>query len=921
MPMATFFRQWIARVRAFLAPRGPANEFDQELALHLEMLEQDYIRRGMSPEVARRAARVELGGLAQLREAHRAIRGLPFLESFLQDLRYALRMLSRSPAFAAIAVCTLAVGLGVNTAVFKVYDAALRPMQASQPDRLLQITHKGRTQDRFFSQSVYLHLRDNNRTFSGFAATTAGSVFSLADFTAPARVPGSSLADAAGIRFPRIVGTHPLGATAFGVTGNYFAVLGVGVAMGRTILPEDNSAAAAPVTLVSFNFWDERCARDPHMLGRRLNLDGVSVTVVGITPRDFSGTLHRPPDLWLPLALQERLIAASDSPHFELYGRLRSGIDPRTAEAEVNALARQEEPTGRRPRPLTLTQASPNGPPAANEAAGEFVMLAPFGLLLLIACANVASLLLARSAARRHEIAVRLAIGASRARLVRQLLTESAVVSLLAAAAGLALSEWLIHFLVRQITLAMLSPGIVPLHAAPSPMVLAYSLFLALASAFGCGLAPAMEASRPNLSPALKDEGTAFGGVLRKTRLRDLMLATQVSVCLLLLIAAGMLVRVSQRMLAFDLGFDYRGIVYLRSYFHRPAPPAVIAARRTALARELQAMPAVQSVSAAMGMPLLGGFGTVAVSPDGAPLDQSGARNSLVNLVAPEYFATMGIPILRGRNFTPQETRIGFNFESSPVIVSESAARRFWPGQDPIGKTVAVGSPGNSRRLPRTAVDPHSSASTVIGIARNVRSTDLHSSGDTCLLYFPESAPALGTILFRVRGEEGAAESAIQRALEANHSDLEAEMGDSRVAFINQGDFAAARLAGIASSILGMLGLLMASVGIYGTVAFAVTRRTQEIGIRMALGAKRRSVLRLVLWETMRPVAAGLAVGFGAAAVLSRLMRAFLFGLSALDPVAFFGVTAFLAAAALVAAYLPARRATGIDPVIALRYE
>jgi putative ABC transport system permease protein len=358
---------------------------------------------------------------------------------------------------------------------------------------------------------------------------------------------------------------------------------------------------------------------------------------------------------------------------------------------------------------------------------------------------------------------------------------------------------------------------------------------------------------------------------------------------------------VSERVLAVDLGFDFRNIVYLRAYFPRASTPARIAAGRTQLAESLAALPEVQSVSSTRGLPLAEGF-EMALLPSGV--------KSLVNLVAPGYFATMGIPILRGRNFTAQETRIGFNFDGSPALVSEAAAKRFWPGEDPIGKTIAI---------PRGQV--HTVASIVIGVVKDVHSVDLHWGYDTCLIYFPEAPAALGTIVAKTRGDEGRAVAAIRRELESAHADLEVELGDSRTAFTNEGEFAAARMAGIGSAILGVLGLAMASVGIYGTVAFAVARRTQEIGVRMALGAERGDVLGLILWETMRPVTVGLAAGFAGAAVAARLVSALLFGLSALDPVAFLGVTIFLGLTAMLAAYIPARRAMKVDPAIALRYE
>jgi putative ABC transport system permease protein len=716
-------------------------------------------------------------------------------------------------------------------------------------------------------------------------------------------------------------------------------VLGLGVALGRTFLPEEDLAGAQPVAVVSDRFWERRFARDPGLLGQSLTLNGVSITIVGIAAPDFSGTSTFVPDLWLPLALHFRLTgggglsADRNADNYKVYGRLRTGVAQGLAEAEINSLATQLQlafpGADRRPgNPadhFRLTQASLSGPTDFRATTKVILILGAVGSVLLIACANVASLLLARSAARQREIAIRLAIGASRGRLIRQLLTENAVMSVFAGAMGVIFSWWTLHYLMAEVAASFPSYVTMALRLAPDQRVLAYMLFLSLASTVAFALAPALEASKPNLSSALKDEGAAFGGTLRKSGLRDLMVGTQVAICLILLIAAGLLARSSQRAFAVDLGFDYRGIVFLDVSYPSTESPAKIATARTQLAQQLERLPEIQSLAVASMLPLKGNNLVVAVAPNGGALTDPGTPNSLVNLVTPSYFDTMGIPILRGRNFTAQDSRDGSNFDGSSVIVSESTARRFWPGEEALGKRIALGPCRGCRRLSVGEEYPHSASSLVIGVAKDVRRSldrvDEGTESSSRLLYLPATRASSGWTVMRVRGDEGKAVTAIEREFRATNGGMEAVVWDSRTAFADQSAFVVSRVGAIGCAIIGVLGLLMTSVGIYGTVGFAVAQRTQEIGVRMALGAERRDVLKLVLSQTMRPVALGLAVGFLGASMVSRLMSGFLFGLSVLDPVTFLGVSGFLATVALIAGYIPARKATRVDPMIALRYE
>jgi putative ABC transport system permease protein len=613
-----------------------------------------------------------------------------------------------------------------------------------------------------------------------------------------------------------------------------------------------------------------------------------------------------------------------------LYGRLRPGIAPEQAEAQMNGLVSQidhmfhgKDDGQRRERPrIIITPATALGQPDSEGKTVVTFVLAAVSLVLLIACANVASLLLARSAVRQKEVAIRLAIGAGRGRLVRQLLTESALMSMLAGVMGMVFAWWALHFLMVQVAGSLTKFwGVIMLHIAPDQRVFAYTFVLSCIASVAFGLAPALQATKPNLTFALKEEGVAFAPHLRKSRLRDLMVATQVAVCLVLLIVAGLLTRGSQRALTVDLGFDDKNLIVLE--IHRAGATKddnaqMLAIRRRLISR-IEGLPGVVSVTSASRAPLAGGVRELSYSLDGHAPDAENAPQAYYTLISQNYFETLGIPIIRGRGFTLQDISDGTSVEGSPVIVSETTSRKLWPGQDPIGKRISLGPHHYEVPFPGELI-PRSTSSIVIGVAKDVRSVDLEKV-DEASLYLPVP-PAWGVqIIARTRGDSQPVILALRRELPMSDSNIEGFLQDLRGWLTFQPKFVLARLGAIGSAIIGIFGLLMASVGIYGSVGFAVSQRTHEVGVRMSLGASAGDVLTLMLRETMLPVAIGLGVGLAGAAIVSRLMSSLLFALGTLDPVAFLGVSAFLAAVAVLAGYLPARRATKVDPMVALRYE
>lgn len=884
-------RRLFARAAAlFERRRTSEQEFSAELESHLALLQEEFERRGMSPHEARRQARLKLGGADQTRELYHDARTFSWLDQLARDLRYAIRQLLRSPGFATTAILTLALGIGANSAIFTVFDeVAFRPIPVKDGARVMGVYESFRGQ---YSRNVFGNI--HMLSYSEFQNYQAHNhVFSVM----------AAYADARGLS---LEGERPTPVSGLLVTDNYFSVLGVTPALGRTFLSEEEQSPHA-VAVLGNGFWQRQFGGDPGIVGKTIRLNQNVFTVIGVAPAGFSGAEVQMPDVWLPVSMQQQIMTdlAPEMPHNFLVtenlgwltglGKLKPNATARQAQSDLQVLASQMDlRSPGRVMQVSVIPATFLSNPDARTAVligGTLVLLA-IGLVLFVACANIANLLLARAAARQKEIAVRLAVGATRGRLIRQLFTESALLSLLGGGLGLMLA-W------KSLEIGRALVDLPALDIAPDGKVLAYTLFLCIAASLMFGLMPAIQSTTPDLSGAMKEEGSLLGKRVTKSRLRNRLIAAQVAVCSIFLIASGLLVRGLLNLNSVDPGFYVKNVfvtdldLRLQNYNDTRATEFY----RDLIAR-VGAIPDAQSALSTC-TPWQGICGT-GIWLDGAPATDAPLQTNY-NTVSSNYFDVTGIRILQGRAFTETEVE-----RDDPVaVVSLAMQKAFWSGQSAIGKKFSY---GFKRGL-------HSVE--VIGVVADVRS--MHAAEpDGPFFYSP--VPSTGSPRVITRFAEGPpAPSAIQRIvaqLDPSISPSVTTMQDKLIKQTNP-----TRIGAMLASLLGGLVLLLASVGIYGVMAYVVSQRTREIAIRIALGAEATTVIRWMLRETMRPVLCGMAIGIPVAAALSIVSSKLLLGVHPLDPIAFLLVSGFLAAVALAASYLPARRAMRVDPIVALRHE
>jgi macrolide transport system ATP-binding/permease protein len=931
MTLWSRLRSWL---QAILQRSRMESEMDAELRFHMDAYAEDLMRGGVPREEAKRRARLQFGGIENAKEECREARGVHFTETLLQDLRYALRIIARAPGFTATAVFALALGIAANTAIFTAFDAlVLRPLPVKDPDTLaalVRVTPAGR--DTRFSYPDYVYYRDHNRSFSDLSLLAFGAALTSSDMpvSSPQRAP--RVAGAIGFHLPELLQGSAQPILCAFVSGNYFPMLGATPLFGRILSPEDDTVSAPPVVMMSGNFWQQQFHSDPKVVGSVLHLNGIAFVVIGVTPVDYIGTAPAVPALWAPVAakLQLGLLSPQDLENRAMIaglpmGRLKAGVTLSDAQAELGVLAEQlrtQYPESERNMSVSVVSGRNNLATLDSDAWPTVIAaMAAVALLLLIACANVASLLLARAFERRKEIAVRLALGAGRWRLLRQLLTESMLLGILAGALGLPMAGWALRLLILEVVSSMPSVWIaVALRVTPDIRIFGFTLIVSCAAGIAFGLAPALQASKSDVNSALKEDGTAFGQRLSRSRLRGVLIAGQMAACLVLLLSSALLLRGSQRALDVDPGYENQRVLYLEMY--NPANLHYSQARLLQLNRDLvdgiSSIPGVLSVAQASRSPI-GGNRWVVVAPVGATnlTDEREPPGAGYSYVTPNYFDTLSIPIVRGRPFTAREAE----GPSPVVVISEATARRFWPGENPIGKLLKIGSERGSMFFPGEK-DPFIASGEVIGVARDVRSMDLRKM-DESYVYLPLSQAHqwTSTLLARTEGDPARWLPAIGREVRRVDANLPV-IGAPLFTMVSLNPFfVVSRVGGLLASIIGALGLLMACMGVYGIVSYSVARRTHEIGIRMALGAQSVRVMKLVLHEGFKPILAGLVVGVIVSAGVARLLTATLFGLNALDAVSFIGASMLLSSVALLATYLPARRAMRVDPMVALRYE
>jgi predicted permease len=895
-------RRCVLRVYSLVRPARSEADADRELRSHLTLLEDEFQSRGLTRNEARLAARRAFGGVAQAKESHRDARSFVWLADAGRDLRHGARMLRRDLVFTLTAALSLAIGIGATTTIVTLANALFfRPaMGVTDSPRLVDIgSNQGRGGFGPSSYPNYLDVRQRTTTLS---TTYAYSRFPQAM---------SVLSTETGIR-AEMFGTL--------VTTNYFTGLGVIPAAGRLFDAGDSDEpGASPIAVLSYRVWTRRFNQDPTIAGRRLTLNGVPFTIVGVASEGFKGTGIRPSDVWVPMgmtatATAQGAAALTNRAAAWLFigGRLKPDVLLSRAAAEMDVIGQtleREYPDQNRGAGQRLLAASPlpgnNGPIIAF--LGLLMMIV--SLVLAVACANVAGVLLARATARRQEIAVRLTMGAGRGRLVRQLLTETLLLFVVGGAAGL----WLAGSSTSLLSSYLLTSSFaLDVSLVLDGRVIAFTTSLTLVAALLAGLAPALQGSKADVASALKGDTPAPA----RLRLRHLLLAAQVALSLLLVVTAGLCGRALQHAGSVDPGFDPRGIelasidLSQAGYTNATGP---LFARE--LVDRVRRLPDVRGATVAAVLP--GGFETwrhgVTVPGVSPP---NGQRFFGVdwNIIEPSYFSTLRIPLMAGRDFRAADR------EGTPLvaIVSEGAAAQFWSGQptrDAIGKSLVepVFGPGGVTTESRTLM--------VVGVAHEVKSTSVIDGLTRACIYVPLQqayTPSITVVARTTQGQRIANElRTLVTSMNARLPITTAQTLEESLAF----GLTPQRVVLWVSGSFGLVGFLLAGLGIYGVTAYIVTRRTREIGIRMALGAQRTHVIRMILRQGMAPVAVGSVVGLLLAAASSRVLTAYLFGIPPVDPVAFSGVALLFVFIALAACYMPVRRATRINSMEALRYE
>ena len=907
---------WLRRLANTLLPDRAERTIDEETRFHVDELIDELVRGGMPAAEARREARRRFGNPRALRERTRDADVHRWLSDGAQDLRFAVRTLLKSPGFTLVAIVTLALGIGATTAIFTLFDALLlRPLPVAEPSRLVLFSDEagegtssgspptGRWIE--FSNEVYRHLRDDvSLGFSSIAAVRSGETAIL-------------------VRRPDAPAAQPQRAQAHLVSGNYFDTMGVAVARGRALTLDDDRAGAAPVAVVSDGFWQRTLQSDPAAIGRTIVLNQTAFTIVGVTPPEFFGErVRRAPDFWMPLVFQPAIelrpsvLDRTDTYWLSLIGRLAPGQSrTRVATAATGSLRRfLTASAGAAPSAERTAEIRDSRIELSDGASGVSglrstyaqplrVLLAVVALVLLLACANVANLLLTRATARAGEMAMRTALGAGRSRLVRQLLTESLLLAVIGAVCGLLLASWTSRALLAQIVSSS-----APVRATLNAGVLAVTAAIAIAAGLLFGTVPALQASRLDLVAAIRTRHSGGLGGARRSRAAHALVIVQIAVSVVLVVGAVLFARSLVNLQRQTLGFDADGVLLARlsPRLAGYAPPAATAMYRS-LQERIAALPGVRSATFARYSPFGGSRSVHGGHVEGytsGPQEHIGLETVQVG---PDYPVTLGIAVRRGRAIDVRDK------EGAPrvAMVNEAFVHRFLPNVDPIGRRVGV---SDDRALDMQ----------IVGVIADARFRDADKAVEPIVFtaMLQENSQFALDCELALRTGGGAAPAAAELRAAVAEIAHDVPMNDPRTLTSQvAGAFDSQRLAARLIAAFGLLALTLACVGLYGTIAQQVAQRTTELGVRMALGADRAGVLRLVLGRIVALVALGLAVGLPAAIGGSRLVASQLFGVGAIDPMSIGAAIVALVVVAAVSGFVPALRATRISPVQALRGE
>jgi putative ABC transport system permease protein len=881
------------QLRSLLFKASVSDEVDAEFAFHVEMRTREFIARGLDPELARAKAVARFGDIQRVNDTCRRIgegrerdmRRAEWIHELVQDARYALRQLARMPGFTTVAALTLAIGIGATTAIFSIVHAVvLRPLPYAEPDRLVRVYSNRRGNDASSSAANFLAWRERAKSFAYLVPVEYRNFTLITGDRAPEQVTGER------------------------VSADFFPALGVPMRLGRGFSKEEDQSGRANVVVLSEQFWQSRFNGDPGVIGKTVRLNALEYVIIGVAPAS-SDVMSEDAKIWVPIGFTAEERADSRKGYLGVFGRLAPGVSMAQAQSEMSAIAKRLETELEENRENGVRLTSLTETYVGSYRSRLFIMLGAVGFVLLIACVNVANLLLARGAARGKEIAIRAALGAGRGRVLRQLFTESLVLGSAGGVIGLGLAFWSVRLLKAA------APTEVPRldQAGIDLPTLAFALGATLLSSIVFGIVPALRTARPDLQGALREGGRGSGAVARD-RVRQMLVAAEVSLSLMLLVGAGLLIRSGILLQRVHPGFE-SSRVFTAWLALPPAQYESVESVRLAYDRimsELRSVPGVESVAGVTVLPMTGLSAQASFIPEGRADDPANSISFNFRIATPGVFRTLHIPVKQGRDFDDRDVA------NAPcaIIVNEAAARKAWPNETAIGKRIpGIRGPDGNRIM-----------CSVIGVVGDAHDDGLREPVRPQLYFAAAQAPAAlwnamqrsMFVIARTTGDPGAMTKQLQAAVGRVDPTLplfNIRSMDERIsASLATGEFNTMLL-----TMLGAIGLVLAAVGIYGVVAYFVTQRSGEIGLRMALGATPRQVLRLVVGQGMRPVILGIVVGAAIAAAGSRLLSSLVFGIGTTDPVTFGVVAVVLAAVALAASIVPARRATRVEPTKALQ--